>query len=128
MCNHRVDHGTGTTVHALEVNIDHVIELIVRHLDQLSIFDDACIVDQYINAAKPGFDVSNHAGDFFLVRHVNTVGHSFAACRFQCVRQCLRRCEIDVADGDNGAFLDEFFSGRLANTHGGTCDNRYFTL
>ena len=76
---HDVDDGLGAVVDALQVDVDDPVELVLAHLLELRVFDDARVVDERIDAPPFGHHPFDHAGDARLLGDVDDEADRLAA-------------------------------------------------
>src|SRR6185312_6990415 len=112
---HDVDDRLRAVVDALEIDVDDALELLVGHLGEARVLDDAGVVDQRVDAAPRRHHRLDHPRDAPLVGDVDLEGQRFAPGRANRVGGLLRGGEVDVADGDARAFVRELDRGRAAD-------------
>ena len=71
LLQHDVDDGLRAVVDALQVDVDDVVELVLGHLLELRVLDDAGVVDQRVDPAPFGHHAFDHPGDAVLVGDVD---------------------------------------------------------
>ena len=120
---HDVDDGLGAVVDALQVDVDDAVELVLAHLLELRVLDDAGVVDQRVDAPPLGHHALDHRRDAFLVGDVDDEADGLAAALDDEIDRRLHRGLVDVAGDDLRAFLGELDGGRLANALAGTGDD-----
>ena len=79
LLEHDVDDRFRAVVDALEVDVDDALELLVGHLLELRVLNDAGVVHQRVDAAPLGHDTGDHPRDAFLVGDVDVEPHRFPA-------------------------------------------------
>ena len=124
LLQHDVDDRLRAVVDALQVDVDHAVELVVGHLLQLRVLHDARVVDERVDAAPFRHDALDHPGDAFLVGDVDPEGERLAAAVGDFPGDVPGGLLVDVADGDLGAFLGELERGRVADAGAGARDDR----
>src|SRR4030095_522267 len=124
LLEHDVDDGLGAVVDALQVDVDHAIELVVRHFLQLSVLDDARVVDEGVDPAPFGHYPLDHPGYTFFIGDVDREGARLAAAVGDFASDRLGGGLVDVAHGDLGAFLAELDRGGVSDAGAGARNDR----
>src|ERR1022692_900137 len=128
LLEHDVDHGPGAVVDALEVDVDHPIELLVGHFLELRVLDDACVVDQGVYPAPFGHHASDHYGDRLLIGDIDAEADGIASGVGNQRRCFLGRRDVNVANCDFGAFFGELERRRASNALSAARDDRNLTF
>ena len=126
---HRVHDRLRAVVHAFQIDLDDAVELVLGHVLQLRVHDDARVVDEAIDTSP------------FRERHVDHLLERLA-CRARRRRNrtrrraspctCGRVSSIDsgrqIADDHFRAFAGELDRGRLADAAARAGDDRHLVL
>src|SRR5690606_8137001 len=122
LSDHAGNDGLGGIEDALQVPVDHRVELRLGHFLEAGIAGDACVVHQDVDASEPvqdGFDGPIHAGP---VRDVGRDADGGCAGGAAVVERLLHGVFVYVAGDDRCAFLRELDGGRCADSAAGACD------
>src|SRR5262249_25104518 len=124
LLQHGVEHRLRAVEDALEIDVDDVIELLVGHVLDRRILDDAGIVDEAVDPAVAGHYGFRHAGEARLVADVDLQPYGLAPRGRDFLRGLLRQIGVDVAGDDLGALGAELDRGRLADAPARAGDDR----
>ena len=107
----------------LEVHGDDSVPLCFSHAHHESVFGDACVVDEDVDASEVSVHFAHHFSSFFKVGCVGGVGLSFHALRFDFFF-CGFAVFVDdeVSESDVCAFFSEFQGNSLTDATCGTGD------
>jgi hypothetical protein len=109
-----------------QIDVDHCVELIERHLLQTRVARNACVIHQHVDAAEAPDHARDHLVHTEPVGHVDAVSRCFRTCFPARLGHFLERRLIDVAHNDRGTFLRELASGGRADALPRARDQRYF--
>ena len=114
--------------HAAQVDIHHPIPIAFIEVEQGFCLGDTGIVDQNVDAAKAGNNITHHLLSSGNVADIDGVGQRYTSCLRQFVgRGCGRFCRI--VGNDNGSpFLCQPGGNSFPDPAPGTGDNGNFVL
>ena len=104
MSKHLPNDGLGHEEKAARVDCKDPVELLPRDVGEGLHPEDACTVDERIDAARPRNDVGDEGIDRVTVTHVERVAEASSA-NLGCHRLTTR--PVDIGDADPGALLRE---------------------
>ena len=111
-----------------QVDVDHRVELLERHLLQPRVAGDAGVVDQHVDAAELRLDGGDHRVDRLAVGDVDREARRLRA-RLAALRdRGVHRLGLHVADDDDGAFAGELECCCQADALGSAGDDRDLVL
>ena len=127
---HRVHHGFRAVVNALQINLDHAIELILGHVLQLGVHDDAGVVHETIDASPAGRESHRpSARATAYVPHVGDAAEGLSACLLAQGQGSPRSTRESDRRRPPARLLSTNFDGRrLANAAPRAGDDRNLVL
>ena len=126
--HHGVGHGLGAMEHAAQVDVDHAVELLQRHLLQPRILGDASVVHQHVDAAKAFHHLATTASTISRWVTSITKPSGLGAQRLALLHGFVHHGLLHVADDDGGAFRGELECSGQANALSGAGDERDFSF
>ena len=134
--DHLGRHFAGAEEHAGQVNVDHRLPLGQAHLADFAVLDldgqtvaqNTGIVDQAVDGAEVGGDLSNHVGYLLFVCHVAQVGTGIATGGLAGGYGFVEFFLIEVNQRQLGALGGQVFAHGAAQTLATTGDDDDFIL
>src|SRR5262249_14383651 len=114
LLQHRVHHGPGAVIDALQIDVDHVVELLVGHVLQLGVHDDAGVVHQAIDPTPARHDGIHHGAERRQAAHIGRVPQHLPAHPGDPLDRVLYPLRAQVAHHDLRSFACELERGGLA--------------
>src|ERR1044072_375504 len=104
---HRRQHGHDRVEWSPEVRLHCELEIFVRHHFQGSDLNDACVVDEHIDASEARVDIRHHRHHVVPVRHVATRSYHFSTKLFEIESRLFELLFVACAEYETRPFARE---------------------
>jgi hypothetical protein len=96
--HHAVGHRLGAIEYALQIDVNHLVKLLGGHFLQARVLRDAGVVDQHVNAAELGLDLSHHIVHHRALGDIHDKTFSRGTQRATLSNRLIDAGLLDVAD------------------------------
>ena len=112
-----------------QIDGDHGVPLLLGHAEHESVFSDAGVVDEHVDAAEVVFDLLHslfRGGEIGCIRCVALAAHAQGGNLLLGLLAVL--VDHEIGECDVGAFRCEFERDLFSNSTGCSCDHSHFSF
>ena len=126
--NHRRDNSLRHDKRSIQIYVDHLTELLCRHLTHRYTLDDTRIIHQNVNHSHFFLDLCNQSIHLLFAGDVTHISPGLDSQFFVCGQAFINQLPADVIKYDLRSCLRESSSQGKANAVRCTCDPCHFAL